>query len=62
MLEPTVNVTCPYCGESIDLVVDVSAGTQTYVEDCSVCCQPMDVSVEVDAQGGYDVRVERGDA
>ena len=62
MLEPTVNVACPYCGESIDLLVDVSAGTQTYVEDCSVCCQPMDVSVEVDAQGGYDVRVERGDA
>jgi len=39
---------CPFCGEPIQLQVDVSAGSQTYIEDCQVCCQPMTVSAEVD--------------
>ena len=36
--------TCPYCWETIVLELDLSAGSQTYTEDCSVCCQPMTVS------------------
>ena len=46
---------CPYCGESIDLafdaVADDSAGTQDYVEDCPVCCRPIQVRARV-AEGG----------
>lgn len=41
-------VDCPFCGEAISIVVDVSAGSQAYVEDCQVCCQPMQVRIEVD--------------
>lgn len=41
-------VDCPFCGESISVVVDISAGSQAYVEDCQVCCQPMQVTIEVD--------------
>lgn len=62
MLQETVNVTCPYCGEPIDLVVDISAGSQACIEDCSVCCQPLEVSVVIDAQGGSQVEVSRNDA
>ena len=41
-----VSLECPYCGEPMDLVVDPTAGsTQSYVEDCAVCCRPMDVFV-----------------
>jgi len=36
---------CPYCGESIDLFIDPSIEVQQYVEDCSVCCRPILVSV-----------------
>lgn len=39
---------CPYCGEAIQLNVDVSAGPQSYVEDCQVCCQPFQVAVTVE--------------
>ena len=39
-------ISCPYCGETIDIVVDVSAGGQSYVEDCQVCCQPMQISFD----------------
>jgi Cysteine-rich CPXCG len=43
-----ISVQCPYCGESLELSVDESGGgAQTYVEDCQVCCQPMEVRVSV---------------
>ncbi len=56
MLEPG-NVQCPYCGEDIELLVDASAGAQRYVEDCSVCCQPIEVRVRVD-DGGDVIAVD----
>lgn len=43
-------IDCPHCGESYDTPVDTSAGTQTYVEDCAVCCRPIVVTVEVDGE------------
>ena len=46
ILEET-KVTCPACWEIIPLTIDLSAGSQTYSEDCSVCCRPMTVRVWV---------------
>jgi len=45
---PIEVVECPYCGESIELVIDDSIDRQRYVEDCSVCCRPINVDVSVD--------------
>jgi transcription elongation factor Elf1 len=39
---------CPYCGEEISMVLDTSVPRQTYVEDCEVCCQPIEVSYTVE--------------
>jgi len=50
----TRSVQCPYCGEPLELVVDASAGAQRYVEDCAVCCRPIDIELDVD---GDDVRI-----
>ena len=50
---------CPYCAEPISLVIDASAGSQTYIEDCQVCCQPMQVVLHVDGDLACDLRVER---
>ncbi len=41
MLLDTHIVSCPYCGESIELTVDTQEANQEYIEDCHVCCQPM---------------------
>lgn len=51
--EPTqlVTVQCPYCGESIDTVIDLSAGSFRYIEDCQVYCAPIDLAGEVDDDG-----------
>lgn len=38
---------CPYCGESIDIIVDTSVDEQQYIEDCSVCCRPIELEVTV---------------
>ncbi|MFO1407257.1 MAG: CPXCG motif-containing cysteine-rich protein [Steroidobacteraceae bacterium] len=46
-----VAVRCPYCGESIETSVDLSAGSFRYVEDCQVCCQPIELAGEVDEDG-----------
>lgn len=44
----TVLVDCPYCGEAIELVVDPSLTEQEYIEDCEVCCRPINLVVLVD--------------
>ena len=47
MLIPAT-IDCPYCGESFESSVDLSAGSQQYVEDCAVCCRPIVLSIEVE--------------
>ena len=46
---------CPYCGEAIELPVDASAGDQRCIEDCPVCCRPIELRVSVD---GDDVALD----
>jgi len=35
---------CPYCWETISMILDTSVSHQTYIEDCEVCCNPIEVS------------------
>ena len=42
---------CPYCGESISILVDCSVDQQDYIEDCQVCCKPISLSVSCDDDG-----------
>ena len=44
-------VECPYCGESFETSLDTSAGSARYVEDCQICCQPIEFSLQVDHAG-----------
>ena len=44
-------ISCPYCGESISILVDDSLPEQQYVEDCQVCCRPIVLHVSVDSDG-----------
>jgi len=40
--------TCPYCWQQISMVLDTSEHHQTYVEDCEVCCKPIEVEYRLD--------------
>ncbi len=51
-------VSCPYCGEAVELLVDTTGGAyQEYVEDCEICCRPWTVRVAVSGSGHPDVMV-----
>ncbi len=49
--EEFVGVRCPYCGERLETRVDLTAEEPAYVEDCEVCCRPIEFQVERDAEG-----------
>ncbi len=52
-------VSYPYCAESISILLDGSVEEQQYIEDCEVCCRPMDIKVIVAANGSVRLDVRR---
>ena len=49
---------CPYCGEEISVVLDLSVPRQVYIEDCEVCCSPIEISytAEDDELAGFTAK------
>ena len=55
-------VSCPYCGELVEILIDEGGGEQQeYIEDCPVCCQPWQVEVSQDLAGVWSVRLRTAD-
>ncbi len=50
------SIHCPYCGESIDVLIDSSVDAQDYIEDCQVCCRPINFSVSIEPGGEVRLR------
>ena len=50
MLE-AVGLECPYCGEFFETTADTSSGDQDYIEDCPVCCRPIEFHLVSGADG-----------
>ena len=51
LLQKFMKSQCPYCGEIIELGVDCSISKQEYIEDCRICCRPIQVIALVDELG-----------
>jgi Cysteine-rich CPXCG len=49
--EEFLAVRCPYCGERLDVRVDLTAQEDSYIEDCEVCCRPIEFQVEREESG-----------
>ncbi|MBS7458414.1 CPXCG motif-containing cysteine-rich protein [Coralloluteibacterium stylophorae] len=47
----SLHLRCPYCGERFETLVDASAGDADYVEDCPVCCRPIEMHLAAGADG-----------
>jgi hypothetical protein len=45
------NITCPYCYSAFATEIDITAGSQDYYEDCQVCCNPLQLFIQIDADG-----------
>lgn len=45
------NISCPFCGETINVLIDCSLPAQQYTEDCQVCCSPILLTIEIDPDG-----------
>jgi phage terminase large subunit GpA-like protein len=41
----SADITCPHCGETFSLEVDTSQNEQDLIEDCSVCCRPINLTI-----------------
>jgi hypothetical protein len=52
-------IDCPYCGERYETPVDLTGGSFSYIEDCQICCRPIELSGEVDEAGALERLVLR---
>lgn len=50
MFEIEVDFACPYCAAPITMLVDPSVLAQTYIEDCEVCCNPIEITYTADGE------------
>ncbi len=55
LIEKTIE--CPYCGEAINVLIDSSDIEQQYIEDCQVCCKPINFLVSESVDGDVTVCV-----
>lgn len=51
IMQEELSTYCPYCGENIQLLVDCSLEYQEYIEDCQVCCRPIQITATVGTDG-----------
>jgi hypothetical protein len=58
-MEEPIQVSCPWCGETFDTFVDPSQMNQKYVEDCQVCCRPIEMRFQQDESGLIQGTTER---
>lgn len=58
--DDTQLVTCPYCGEEIEIYIELDV-RGSYVQDCEVCCNPWKVHVTREHDGEIYVEVGRAD-
>lgn len=52
-------ITCPWCGERFEALLDGSEGDADYTEDCPVCCRPISMHLELDDEATPRVWSER---
>ncbi len=54
-----IHVTCPACWQDCELDIDPTLGDQQFIEDCWVCCRPMNITVTL-WDGEVQVEVSDG--
>lgn len=55
------SIGCPYCGEALEVLIDPGDADQQYIEDCQVCCKPINFLVSEGFDGELNVNVYSDD-
>lgn len=50
-------IVCPHCGEAFPLQIDTSQAEQSLIEDCTVCCRPISLTVRCRPGAIVDVTI-----
>lgn len=53
------DIHCPWCGAGFTVLLDLSAGDSNYIEDCQVCCEPINLDLRVDETGHAHLSLSR---
>ena len=62
MIEEDYSFACPYCGVPLSVRLDVSGGgSQQFVQDCEVCCRPIQIAVRFDGDSIVDFKANPED-
>ena len=49
---------CPFCNETVLFFIDPSQEEQNYIEDCTVCCRPIEVTAHCEPDSGELISIE----
>lgn len=55
------SIGCPYCGEMLNVLIDPTDAEQEYIEDCQVCCKPINFVISESVNGDLNVNVYSDD-
>ena len=58
-MQEELEIQCPFCFEMITVLIDPSVESQSYIEDCSVCCRPIQISAICENDEVINVSVDR---
>ncbi|MCP1727981.1 hypothetical protein J2T60_001981 [Natronospira proteinivora] len=52
-------ITCPWCFESIEIQLEPESEAGEWVEDCSVCCHPINLTLSIEPDGRWQIQADR---
>lgn len=55
----TFKIHCPFCGEKIEVCPDEIEDGDTWIEDCEVCCHPMQLRMVISERGRKTVEADQ---
>ena len=59
-LESDQEINCPYCASCLSIRIDQTGGDrQFFVTDCEVCCRPIEIEADIDADGVVNLVAKR---
>jgi len=60
-LQEEITVSCPYCGTPFAVEAEPAHAGQGFIEDCPVCCRPVEFSLHVESDGSWRLTARRDD-